>query len=86
MCIVSDQTPVIINSYENIVWDAIEPQRGKKTRIAKEYEPGYMVYTSEEDPLVFLKKAINDEMDSLESNETRYLVELPHNCKPDSCI
>jgi len=28
---------VIRNSYENIVRDVIEPRRGKKARIAKEY-------------------------------------------------
>jgi len=56
-----------------------------------------MVYTLEEDPLSFKKvipslnaelwqEAINDEMNSLESNETWHLVDLPHGCKPISCI
>jgi len=74
-----DHIPVIRNSYENIVRDVIEPRRGKKARIAKEYE--LMVYTLEEDPLS-LKEAIssldvelwqeamNDEMDFLQSNKT----------------
>ena len=37
---ISDHIPVIRNSYENIVRDVIEPRRGKKARIAKEYELG----------------------------------------------
>jgi hypothetical protein len=36
---ISDCIPVIRNSYEKIVRDVIEPQRGKKARIAKEYVP-----------------------------------------------
>jgi len=34
----------------------------------------------------FQKEAINDEMDSLESNETWLLVDLHHGCKLISCI
>jgi hypothetical protein len=59
----------------------MEPRSGKKVRIAKEYGPGYMVSTLQEDPLSLEKvissldaelwqEAINDEMDSLESNKT----------------
>ncbi|RZC12050.1 hypothetical protein D0Y65_012028 [Glycine soja] len=59
----------------------IEPRRGKRTRIAKEYGPDYMTYTSEEDPsdlqealssldADLWQEAINNEMDSLESNKT----------------
>jgi len=32
---ISDHIPVNRNSYENIVWDVIETQRGKKAIIAK---------------------------------------------------
>jgi len=35
---ISDHISIIINSYESIVQDVIEPRRGKKARIAKEYE------------------------------------------------
>ena len=59
----------------------IEPRRGKRARIAKDYGPNYMAYTLEEDPsnlqaaLFSLdadlrQEAINDEMDSLEPNNT----------------
>jgi len=56
-----------------------------------------MVYTLEEDPLSLKEaissldaelwqEAINDEMNSLESNKTWQLVDLPHGCKPIGCI
>jgi hypothetical protein len=34
---ISDHISVVRNSYENIIRDVIEPRRGKKARIAKEY-------------------------------------------------
>jgi len=40
---VSDHIHAIINSYENIVPNIIEPRRGKKDRIAKEYELGLYI-------------------------------------------
>ena len=71
----------------------IEPRRGKRARIAKDYGPDYMAYTLEEDPsnlqealssldADLWQEAINDEMDSLESNKTWHLVDLPPGCKP----
>ncbi len=59
----------------------IEPRRGKRARVAKDYGPDYRVYTLEEDPTSIQEalssldadlwqEAINDEMDSLESNKT----------------
>jgi len=56
-----------------------------------------MVYTLEGDPLSFKEaissldaelwqEAINDEMNSLDSNETWHLVDLPHSCKLIGCI
>jgi hypothetical protein len=61
------------------VRDVIEPRRGTKAKMTKEYE--LMVYTLEEYPLSLKKaissldaelwlEAINDEMDFLESNKT----------------
>jgi len=55
-----------------------------------------MVYTLEEDPTDthealsslnadLWQEAIKDEMDSLESNKTYYLVDLPFGCKPIRC-
>jgi hypothetical protein len=35
---------VIRSSDENIKQDVIEPQRGKVAKVAKKYEPDYMVY------------------------------------------
>ena len=74
----------------------IEPRRGKRARIAKDYGPDYMAYTLEEDPsnlqealssldADLWQEAINDEMDSLESNKTWHLVDLPPGCKPIGC-
>jgi len=45
----SDHIPVFRNN-KNIVQDVIEPQRGKKARIAKVYKSNYMVCILEEDP------------------------------------
>lgn len=78
---VLDQPPEIITNNENIERDVIEPRRGKRARIAKEYGPEYVAFTIEEDPLSIKEalssidadlwqEAINDEMDSLMSNET----------------
>ncbi|RZB91539.1 Retrovirus-related Pol polyprotein from transposon TNT 1-94 [Glycine soja] len=74
----------------------IEPRRGKRARIAKDYGPNYMAYTLEEDPsnlqevlssldADLWQEAITDEMDSLESNKTWHLVDLPSGCKPIGC-
>ncbi|RZB91995.1 Retrovirus-related Pol polyprotein from transposon TNT 1-94, partial [Glycine soja] len=74
----------------------IEPRRGKRARIVKDYGPDYMAYTLEEDPsnlqealssldADLWQEAINDEMDSLESNKTWHLVDLPPGCKPIGC-
>ncbi|KAK2429298.1 putative mitochondrial protein [Trifolium repens] len=92
----SNNIPLIRNSDENIESDVIEPRRGKRARIAKEYGPEYVAYTLEEDPsnlsealssldADLWQEAINDEMDSLESNKTWHLVDLPPGCKPIGC-
>ncbi|RZB86226.1 Retrovirus-related Pol polyprotein from transposon TNT 1-94 [Glycine soja] len=74
----------------------INPRKGKRARISKNYGPSYMAYTLEEDPsnlqealssldADLWQEAINDEMDSLESNKTWHLVDLPPGCKPIGC-
>ncbi len=60
--------------------DVIEPQRGKKARIAKEYELGLYIGRRSVKPkkketissldVELWQEAINDEMDFLDSNET----------------
>jgi hypothetical protein len=91
-----DHTPVIRDSDENIQQDVIELWRSKRERTYKEYGPEYVAYTLEEDSLTLKealssldvdlwKEAINDEMDSLLSNGTWHLVELPPGCKPTGC-
>ena len=93
---VLDQPSEIITSNENIERDVIEPRRGKRARIAKEYGPEYVAYTIEEDPSSIKEalssidadlwqEAINDEMDSLMSNETWHLTDLPPGCKTIGC-
>ncbi|GKC43573.1 retrovirus-related pol polyprotein from transposon TNT 1-94 [Tanacetum coccineum] len=65
-----------------------EPRRSKRARINKNFGPEFCAYTLEEDPsnlqeaLTSLdadmwQEAINDEMESLESNRTWHLVDLP---------
>ncbi|GAU39727.1 hypothetical protein TSUD_144940 [Trifolium subterraneum] len=88
----SSHIPVIRNSESNNEVE-IELRRSKRVRVAKDYGPDYSVYTLEEDPTNLQEalssldadlwqEAINDEMNSLESNKTWHLVELPPGCKP----
>ncbi|CAJ2638269.1 unnamed protein product [Trifolium pratense] len=91
----SSHIPVIRNSESNNNTE-IELRRSKRVRVAKDYGPEYSAYTLEEDPknlqealssldADLWQEAINDEMDSLESNETWHLVDLPPGCKPIGC-
>jgi len=91
-----DHTPVIRDSDENIQPDVIELRRSKRARTSKEYGAEYVVNTLEEDPsnlkealssldADLWQEAINDEMESLQSNETWNLVKLPPCCKPICC-
>ncbi|CAJ2638290.1 unnamed protein product [Trifolium pratense] len=87
--------PVIPNMDSN---DEVETElrRSKRVRVAKDYGPDYAAYTLDEDPknlqealssmdADLWQEAINDEMDSLESNKTWHLVDLPPGCKPIGC-
>jgi hypothetical protein len=91
-----DHNPVIRDSDKSIITDVTELRRSKRARTAKEYGPKYVVNTLEEDPsnlkealssldADLWQEAINDEMDSLLSNETWHLAELPPGCKPIGC-
>lgn len=77
-CTTSDHIPVTKNIDENIKHDVIEPQRGTRARVVKEYGPDYVAYTLDEVPLSLKEdfssldvelwqEGINDKMDSLES-------------------
>ncbi|CAJ2651772.1 unnamed protein product [Trifolium pratense] len=87
--------PVIPNSDSN---DEVENElrRSKRVRVARDYGPDYATFTLNEDPANLQEalssmdadlwqEAINDEMDSLESNKTWHLVDLPPGCKPIGC-
>ncbi|KAK2356784.1 hypothetical protein QL285_094109 [Trifolium repens] len=76
----SSHIPVIRNSESNIEVET-ELRRSKRVRVAKDYGLNYSAYTLEEDPTNLQEalssldadlwqEAINDEMDSLESNRT----------------
>ncbi|GAU11010.1 hypothetical protein TSUD_113030 [Trifolium subterraneum] len=91
----SSHVPVIPNADGN---DEVETElrRSKRVRVAKDYGPDYAAYTLNEDPANLQEalssmdanlwqEAINDEMDSLESNKTWHLVDLPPGCKPIGC-
>jgi len=91
-----DHIPVIRDIDENIITNVTELRRSKRARTAKEYGPEYVVNTLEDDPsnlkealssldADLWQEAINDEMDSLLSNETWHLTELPPVCKAISC-
>ena len=70
----------------------IELRRSKRAKVKKDFGPDYYVFNVDENPLtlkevllspdcVFWKEAVNDEMDSLISNKTWKLVDLPPGCK-----
>ena len=73
-----------------------EPRRSKRARTIKDFGSDFCAFTIEEDPINlqealssldadFWQEAINDEMDSLESNKTWHLVDLPPGCKSIGC-
>ena len=74
----------------------MEPRRSKRTRVEKDFDPDYYVFNIEENPqnlkealtsldAIFWKEAVNDEMESLISNRTWKLVDLPSGCKTIGC-
>jgi len=73
-----------------------ELRRSKKDRTLKYFGLDFYVFTMIEDPnslkesltspdADLWQEAINDEMDSLESNKTWHLVDLPPGCKTIEC-
>ncbi|CAL9003066.1 unnamed protein product, partial [Prunus brigantina] len=67
-----------------------------RARTAKDFGSDFHMYTLEQDPTTLQEalssldadlwqEAINDEMDSLESNKTWHLVDLPPGCKSIGC-
>jgi hypothetical protein len=82
-----------LQTQENI---ELEPRRSKSARVEKDFGLDYYVFNLEENPsnlkealaspdAIFWKEAVNDEMDSLISNKTWKLVELPPGCKTIGC-
>jgi hypothetical protein len=76
--------------------EVVEPRQSKRKRISKDFGPDFVTYNVEEDPLTIQEalssldadlwqEAINDEMESLESNKTWRLVDLPPGCKTIGC-
>ena len=74
----------------------MESRRSKRARVEKDFGPNYYVFNIEENPqnlkealtspdAIFWKEAINDEMESLISNRTWKLVDLPLGCKTIGC-
>ena len=74
----------------------MEPSRSERARVQKDFSPDYYVFKIEENPqnlkealtspdAIFWKDAINDEMESLISNRTWKLVDLPPGCKTIGC-
>ena len=74
----------------------MEPRRSKRAKVKKDFGPDYYVFNIEENPQnlkeaftshdsIFWKDAVNDEMESLISNRTWKLVDLPPGCKTTDC-
>ena len=91
----SSNLPVIRDSEQHKESET-ELRRSKRARVSKDFGPDFYAYTLEEDPsnlheaLTSLdadlwQEAINDEMESLESNKTWHLVDLPPGCKAIGC-
>ncbi|KAL0448134.1 UNVERIFIED_CONTAM: Retrovirus-related Pol polyprotein from transposon TNT 1-94 [Sesamum latifolium] len=68
-----------------------EPRRSKKARVVKDFESDFVTYNIEDDPITFKdamassetkqwKEAVKSEMDSIVSNGTWKLVDLPRGC------
>ena len=73
-----------------------KPRKSKRARVEKDFSPDYYVFNIEENPQnlkkaltspdsIFWKEAVNDEMESLISNRTWKLVDLPPGCKTIGC-
>ena len=71
-------------------------RRSKRAKVEKDFGPDYLVYSVDGDPKtieealnspnsIFWKEAINEEMESLLSNKTWKLVDLPIGCKTIGC-
>ena len=81
---------------ENIEQKEYEPRRSKRSRVEKNFGSDYIVYNVEGDPtnlqealtspdLDLWREAVNDEYDSLITNKTWKLVDLPPGCKTIGC-
>ncbi|KAL0349953.1 UNVERIFIED_CONTAM: hypothetical protein Sradi_4144500 [Sesamum radiatum] len=73
-----------------------EPRRSKRARVVKDFGSDFVTYNVEDDPVTFkdamaslearqLKEAVKSEMDSIVSNETWVLVDLPLGCTTIGC-
>ena len=74
----------------------MKPRRSKRARVEKDFGPDYYVFNIEENTqnlkealtspnAIFWKESVNDEMESLISNKTWKLVDLPSGCKTIGC-
>ncbi|KAL0451802.1 UNVERIFIED_CONTAM: Retrovirus-related Pol polyprotein from transposon TNT 1-94 [Sesamum latifolium] len=61
-----------------------EPKRSKRARVVKDFGSDFVTYNIEDDPVTFKdaqwKEAVKSEMDSIVSNGTWVLVDLPLGC------
>ena len=74
----------------------MKPRRSKRVRVENDFGPDYYVFNIEENlqnlkealtslDAIFWKETVNDEMESLISNRTWKLVDLPPGCKTIGC-
>ncbi|KAL0428229.1 UNVERIFIED_CONTAM: Retrovirus-related Pol polyprotein from transposon TNT 1-94 [Sesamum latifolium] len=73
-----------------------ESRRSKRARVVKDFESNFVTYNIQEDPVTFKdvmaslktkqwKEAVKSEMDSIVSNRTWVLVDLPLGCTTIAC-
>ena len=74
----------------------MEPRMSKRARVENDFGHDYYVFNIEENPqnlkkaltshdAIFWKEVVNDEKESLISNRTWKLVDLPLGCKTIGC-
>ncbi|KAL0451686.1 UNVERIFIED_CONTAM: putative mitochondrial protein [Sesamum latifolium] len=95
---VKNMTNVEVNpSSTSLIHEELdEPRRSKRTRVVKDFGNDFIIYNIEDDPvtskdaMAFLeakqwKEAVKSEMDSIVSNGTWVLVDLPPGCTTIGC-
>ncbi|KAL0286464.1 UNVERIFIED_CONTAM: Retrovirus-related Pol polyprotein from transposon TNT 1-94 [Sesamum calycinum] len=86
----------IVEFRDSVFLEVDEPRRSKRARVVKDFGSDFVTYNVEDDPVTFkdamaslearqFKEAVKSEMDSIVSNGTWVLVDLPLGCTTIGC-